>query len=313
MDFAPKTYSWVATRYDDIDALSWDIGSAVLSGVLLEVSAYPKPGLVAPRSMGAHKDMNLQTFMLSSAAIAPCLYACAKIGLEDDDASILPVIRGVGREFDRRLLQATHGVNTQRGILFSAGIICAAAGLCLRHKPAVTALEVLNAAGEITKGLCARELHDIDLGQATTAGEILFRDYGVTGIRGEVEAGFPTIANFGYPALRAALATGCSLNRALVHALINLIAEADDTTVLWRGGREAQDFVRGEAARICADGGALAKDGVKRIDELNAACIARNISPGGAADLLAVTAAVYLLEYQVFPEETMIGKTHDLL
>ncbi|WP_444459829.1 triphosphoribosyl-dephospho-CoA synthase [Rhodobacter capsulatus] len=61
---------------------AWSIGSAFLTGALLEISTHPKPGLVTPRSNGAHRDMNLQTFMVSSAVIAPCLYQCAEAGLD---------------------------------------------------------------------------------------------------------------------------------------------------------------------------------------------------------------------------------------
>ena len=119
-------------------------------------------------------------------------------------------------------------------------------------------------------------------------------------MRGEVEAGFPTVSAHGLPALRAALAAGHGLNRSLIHALIALIAGAEDTTVLWRGGVEALAFMKDEAARILALGGALTDAGFAAIERFDAACVARNLSPGGAADLLAVTAASHLLEARRF-------------
>ncbi|MBN2752164.1 MAG: triphosphoribosyl-dephospho-CoA synthase, partial [Rhodospirillaceae bacterium] len=114
MDFSPDLLSRSFATNEQTESVSWDIGSAVLSGLLLEVSAYPKPGLVAPCAMGAHRDMDLQSFMLSSAAIAPALFACARAGLVHKGApeAILPIIRAIGRAFDQRLLHATHGVNT---------------------------------------------------------------------------------------------------------------------------------------------------------------------------------------------------------
>lgn len=308
MGFSPRVYSWVATSADANEQKSWRIGSAVLSGLLLEVSSHPKPGLVAPCSMGSHQDMDLQSFMLSSAAIAPCLFGCAKIGLshKGSPSSILPFLRDIGRYFERDLLRATHGVNTQRGALFSAGVICAAAGLCLQEAETVCAVDVLEKSARITKGLCERELYSADLSNPVTAGENLYCTYGTTGIRGEVEAGFPTVLNHGLPAFDGALEAGCGLNDALIHALIVMIARADDTTVLWRGGREAQDFIRHEAAQICASGGALTAEGLTKVEALNQKCVERNISPGGSADLLAITASVYLLEHEIFPEQSMI-------
>lgn len=308
MDFATDPATQIAAGGGREDQICWDIGSAVLSGVLLEVSAYPKPGLVAPRSMGAHRDMDLQTFMLSSAAIAPCLFACARAGFRhiDSPESLLPQIREIGRAYDARLLAATHGVNTQRGMLFSAGLIAAAAGLMARDGLPRIPENLFAAVARIARGLCERELVQRS-GTARTAGEILYRDHGARGIRGEVEAGFPTVAAHGLPALRTALAEGHGLNRCLVHGLIALAAHAEDTTVLWRSGPEGLAFVQREAVRIQSLGGALTPAGMVEIERLNVACIDRNISPGGSADLLAVTVAVHLLENGRFPESCMIS------
>ncbi|MFL9824792.1 triphosphoribosyl-dephospho-CoA synthase MdcB [Rhodoplanes sp. SY1] len=286
-----------------LDAAAWRIGSAALAGLLLEVCSHPKPGLVTPRSMGAHADMDVRTFMLSSAAIAPCLFQCAALGRSHRGAlvDLLPAVRAVGRDHDAALLGATNGVNTQRGALFCAGLLAAAAGCVSRSADTLRAEDVLRTVGAITEGLCARELHG-RTGTPHTAGEILFRRHGTLGIRGEVEAGFPTVLDCGLPALRTALAAGHGLDRALVHALIALIAVADDTTVMWRGGPEALDFVRAEARRVMDLGGALTPEGVAAIERLDAACIARRVSPGGAADLLSVTVGAHLIEHGTFPE-----------
>jgi len=297
---------------EETESTVWEIGSAVLSGLLLEVSAWPKPGLVAPRAMGAHRDMDLQTFMLSSAAIAPAFYACARAGLVHGGApeALLPAIRAIGRDFDRRLLFSTHGVNTQRGALFCAGLLAAAAGAAAQEEGGLTAEAAFAMTARITHGLTDRELVSRDPARAKTNGEILYRDYGVLGIRGEVEAGFPSVAFHGLPALRTALAEGHGLNDALVHTLLVLIAETEDTTILWRGGPEGLAFLQGEAVRILTLGGALSEAGRAEIEGLNAACVERRLSPGGAADLLAVTAAAYLLDHRRFPESAMIKSHH---
>ena len=63
-----------------VDSRSWEIGGAILKGVLLEVASSPKPGLVCYGSAGAHCDMNIMTFMASSATIAPAFYLSAQAG-----------------------------------------------------------------------------------------------------------------------------------------------------------------------------------------------------------------------------------------
>lgn len=35
------------------------IGECLLKALLMEVSAWPKPGLVTPHSQGTHKDMDI--------------------------------------------------------------------------------------------------------------------------------------------------------------------------------------------------------------------------------------------------------------
>jgi len=311
MDFSPDLFSRATAMSEETESTVREIGSAVLTGLLLEVSAWPKPGLVAPRAMGAHRDMDLQTFMLSSAAIAPALYDCARAGLAHAGApeALLPAIRAIGRDFDRRLLFSTHGVNTQRGALFCGGLLAAAAGAAAQEGGAPDVAAAFAMTARITHGLTDRELVSRDPARARTNGEILYRDYGVLGIRGEVEAGFPSVAFHGLPALRTALAAGHGLNDALVHTLLVLIAETEDTTILWRGGPEGLAFLQGEAVRILNLDGALSETGRAEIERLNAVCVERRLSPGGAADLLAVTAAAYLLENRRFPESAMV-KSH---
>ncbi|AZB57962.1 triphosphoribosyl-dephospho-CoA synthase MdcB (plasmid) [Cereibacter sphaeroides] len=273
---------------------AWSIGSAFLTGALLEISTHPKPGLVTPRSNGAHRDMNLQTFMVSSAAIAPCLYQCAEAGLNHAGLArtLLPQVRSIGVRHEARLLEATHGVNTQRGLLFSAGLFCAAAGLVRRRSLQCDEAGLFETVAQMADGLCDRELRRIGQRAPETAGEKLFQKYGTLGIRGEAEAGFPTVRSAGLPVLRAACEAGAPLQAVLLHTLISLMTRTDDTTVLWRGGPEALAFVRGRAGEIMALGGALTAAGFAAIQAFDADCIARNVSPGGSADLLAVTVGV---------------------
>lgn len=300
---------------DGIAPAAWTVGSACLSGVLLEVSAHPKPGLVTPRSMGAHSDMDQQTFMLTSAAIAPCFHRCAAIGFNHggDALDVLPQVRAVGRDYDKLLMAASNGVNTQRGALFALGVTAAAAGRAMRDGHAASADRIFAQVAAITSGMVQRELIERNT-EPVTAGEQLHARYGTRGIRGEVEDGFPTVAIYGLPVLRAAIDAGHGLNRALVHTLISLIAEAEDSTVLWRGGPDALAFVQREARRIRDIGGAMTRTGLASIEAFNTECIARRISAGGAADLLAVTIAVYLIEHGSFPMSATTGfeTLHDL-
>ena len=61
-----------------------------------------------------------------------------------------------------------------------------------------------------------------------------------------------------------------------------------DTNVVSRGGLEGLDYVRSHASALLAEGGVLAPDGIAKMQAFDDALIARHLSPGGSADLLAV-------------------------
>ena len=73
-----------------------------------------------------------------------------------------------------------------------------------------------------------------------------------------------------------------------VHACFALVAVVEDTNLLHRGGREGLAFARREAEAFLAAGGVGAPDWRARAVATHAAFVARNLSPGGAADILAM-------------------------
>lgn len=282
-------------------------GEAILKAILLEVCCYPKPGLVTPHSSGAHSDMNLQTFMLSSAAIAPCFNECALTGFQHYQplTMLLAQIRPIGQRYEQHLLATTQGVNTQRGILFSASVLCAAAGYLAANQIIINASTLSETCAAICVGLCQRDFAALQQRPPLTAGESLYHTYGVTGIRGEAEQGFPTVITFGLPALTYAFAQGADIRTAMSHCLINLIAHCEDTTVLWRGGPRLLGQLRQRAKAIVDAGGMLNPQGKEHMLLLNEWCCQEHISPGGCADLLALTAGMYLICHQHFPNGVM--------
>ena len=260
-----------------------------IEALLFEAAAHPSPGLVDPFHSGSHKDMDFFTFQASTAALAHALARCAEAGIRHDShpATLLPVLRRIGLEAERDMLRATQGVNTQKGALFSMGLVLGASGLLIKEGAALKADAVAATLQRMTAGITARELGKEKAG---TAGEEAYRRYGISGIRGEVERGLPCVLRFGLPALEKALAGGKDRNRALIVTLISLMAEVDDTTIIHRAGSaEALAAVRRKAALLLGSG-ALDTDGWQEaVRQLDAELVRDNISPGGSADLLAIT------------------------
>jgi triphosphoribosyl-dephospho-CoA synthase len=92
---------------------------------------------------------------------------------------------------EQAMFEATDGVNTHKGGIFSLGLICFAAGRLRGLNRLVCAQSVCQQVAEICKGLVARELASRT--HAATAGEKQYQQFGLTGARGEAELGFPTV------------------------------------------------------------------------------------------------------------------------
>lgn len=137
-----------------------------------------------------------------------------------------------------------------------------------------------------TRALLSRWCADAD--PAASHGSAALRDLGVTGARGEATSGFATVVHVGLPAYRARLAAYGDDEDALRWALVRIIAVNADTNLVARGGvaglEHARGWARGVVARDPSPAGL--------VDELTAADVdftTRRLSPGGSADLLALT------------------------
>ncbi|EAO2684227.1 triphosphoribosyl-dephospho-CoA synthase CitG [Salmonella enterica] len=275
------------------------IGECVLKAILMEACTWPKPGLVTPVSQGAHTDMDIWLFITSSVAIAPCFHACAQLGENHQGTpqKLFHAIRTTGVRYEQRLLQSTRQVNTQRGILFAGSILAAAAGWLSGHQETLSYTTLSQSVMAICRDLCRHDFAALTQRPPQTHGEKLYLNYGITGIRGEAEHGFPLVCNVGLPALHQALAAGLSWREALVHTLLALMAQCDDTTVLSRGGPVALAEMQQRAQRLVARGGMQYPDIEAALNDFNTWCLEQWVSPGGSADLLALCLAMYFLCY----------------
>lgn len=289
-------------KLSPFDADLQKVGQYLTQAILLEVSTHPKPGLVTRLSNGAHKDMSIFTFMMSSAVLSKAFNDLQDIGQAHRGtlAELFCKLRSYGVGAEAELLRVTKGVNTQRGILFAGGIVSAVSGYAMNMGLSRDAL--LPLIKEMAAGLVAKELKNLDHA-AMTAGEKLYYKYGITGIRGEVENGFPSVVNYGLSALEDAFDKGATINDALVHALIALMTVVEDSNVIWRTDYDTLLEVQRIAKNILSLGSVFTEKGRMAIAETERYFLQRRISPGGSADLLSVTITLYLLEHKEFPND----------
>lgn len=269
--------------------------------LLAEVTLTPKPGLVDCRNSGAHRDMDIGTFRRSAAAIGAWFPVFINQGREDamlPEEQLLARLRPVGMACETHMFQATGGVNTHKGAIFSLALLCSVFGRLYQQRRPVTAPALCAGVAAICQGLVSRELEHNNPGK--TAGQRLFAACGLRGARGEAEAGFPLVMNGALPLLRQRRENGWDEQAALTDCLLWLMAHNADTNVVSRGGMTGLRWLQQASSALLAQresGHAQAGTGkhcyaqaaTRALEKFDDACIARHLSPGGSADLLIVS------------------------
>lgn len=257
------------------------------TALVQEVSATPKPGLVDRSNCGAHRDMDYATFLASIHALAPWLRTFAEIGWRgaaESDAEVFAELRAAGQQAERAMLRATNGVNTHKGFIFSGALFCAsAARLTAGTGEALRCAQLSDACAQLAR----YALTDFEKQGTETTGLRLYRAHRLAGVRGEAAAGFPAVFEVGFPALRQWLARGVCENDAALAALLHLIAAVVDTNLIHRGGIDAAEACRQEAASLLTQ---LTPETITaQLASLDRQYIEKNLSPGGCADLLGLS------------------------
>lgn len=292
------------------------IARAALSALLEEVALSPKPGLVSPDSRGSHDDMDYEVFLASARALAPYFPRFAELGEERSDAlgDLLVLLRPLGIEAEKAMFTATGGVNTHKGLIFSLGLLCAAVGslvvegsLAAQGPPQGTTSrlpeEICGRAAAIACGIARRDFSPLRGARMVgslelTAGEKLYLEGGIRGVRGEAEDGFPSVLRHALPRLEKGLAAGLPMDHASLDALLLLFTVVQDTNVLSRAGEMGLSALKAGAAAALAAGGASSSQGKALIAELDKTLRTLNASPGGCADLLAITFFLHTFQVQ---------------
>lgn len=259
------------------------IAGLAVKALLDEVLTTPKPGLVDRNNNGSHTDMDLFTFSASASVLFPYFQKAYTLGFHSmDPKECFAKLRELGKSAERTMFYETRGVNTHKGAIFTLGIVCAAAGFT-----AITHSDIFQCCADMTAGI-TKELKDDSLPE--TNGKRLYKKYGVTGIRGELEAGLPSVKKIGLPMLERHLGNGKTLEYAGARALVAMIAEGKDTNLLARGGAVYSDLAQSKADHLLNWAFRQAD-----IEKLDAWFIENNLSPGGCADLLAVCYFLHFL------------------
>ncbi|MFO1160504.1 MAG: triphosphoribosyl-dephospho-CoA synthase, partial [Reyranellaceae bacterium] len=195
-----------------------------------------------------------------------------------------------GLEAEAAMLAATGGVNTHRGAIFGLGLLCAAAGTRAggRADPrqSLGAIVASRWRDGILQGPELLRSH----------GGMARRRYGAGGARREAAEGFPSVYAVGLPALRRGAELTNDDRAARVQACFALIAHLEDTNLIHRAGLDGLRFAQKAAREFLAEGGVGRSDWLRCASAVHDAFVARRLSPGGSADLLAMSLFVQACE-----------------
>ncbi|WP_088132901.1 triphosphoribosyl-dephospho-CoA synthase CitG [Vibrio gazogenes] len=275
------------------------VGRLAYHAMMLEVHLTPKPGLVDTVNQGAHHDMDLALFIRSAEVLAPYMASFVRTGWlhhRQPLSSLLAELRLIGIDAEVAMFQATSGVNTHKGMIFSMGLICGVVGWLQANQQHVNACAISEAVSQCCQHLVWDELREIKHRAPMTQGEKLYQQYGVAGARGEAASGFETVMIHALPAYQSAIAQAFSTEQALWQTLLVLIAHNQDTNLLSRGGMSGLLYVQQYASSLLASGGIAHPDIEMALNQFDRRLIERHLSPGGSADLLAVTWLIAELE-----------------
>jgi len=264
------------------------LSSYAQQAILTEISLTPKPGLVDKFSNGSHADMNYQTFIDSTAAISPWFSELVQVGFSFNDNDLtkaLPLIRNIGLPMESAMYEATQDVNTQKGIIFLMGLSLFACGKLFSQTDQFSIDEFRGIIQGVCKDLVVKEMTNTSK-TLKSHGEDIFHQHGFGGARAEAESGFATIFDFGLPHLAGVAELNDDV---LLQTFLAIAANNNDTNILYRSNAEVLSVFK----HLCKN--ALADFNDQNYAAVIDFCKCENISPGGSADLLAVTIFVWLV------------------
>ena len=264
----------------------------------MELDTPMKPGLVGPDSKGAHKDMDYDVMRKGIAAIRPFFPRMAMAATPEE-------LRQLGIDAEAAMLAATGGVNTHRGAIFALGLALNAAGRTLSAAGRLHARRMegddnervmQSCLSEMSQSISRKSLNDSELhSTAHGHGAEAVKQYGVKGARELASEGYQALFEDWLPYYRrlqlspSIVLPGSDVgswtrgHSREIGVLIRIMSTLDDTCILHRVGYNRAQEVKKEAKALLA---AITKN------KLSSMCMrfaAEGISPGGAADMLALT------------------------
>ena len=265
---------WDAIQMVPPTTIPYIIGHLASMALQAELDTTPKPGLVDRNDNGAHRDMDYALMHRSIQALHPYFVRLAQIGF-DNPQPRHDEIQQVGIEAEQAMFNATGGVNTHKGALFSIGLAAVALG----------GMACSNNAQLHSLSNSIASLASLFPDTSGTHGSKAKANNKLKGALDNAREGYPQLFKAWLPFYLDRLAKG---DRYALHkTLLRIMCDLDDTNIVYRTSMETMQEVQTEARRML--------EHIPETTHFEAALLAmntdyirRNISPGGSADMLSL-------------------------
>ncbi|QQS87337.1 triphosphoribosyl-dephospho-CoA synthase CitG [Fusobacterium canifelinum] len=272
-----------------------EVAKLATKALLYEVSISPKAGLVSRLSNGSHKDMDFYTFIDSALSLDNYFSECYIYGQENNfySPSFFKNLRDLGKKAEKEMYQATDGINTHKGTIFSMGIVISVLASYLKEVDKID-LKILS---EKIKSMCSPLLEELEnINNFSTYGEKAFKNYHLTGARGLALSGYDIVLLDGINKLKE-FTKILDFETSCILLLFYYISILDDTNIVNRANFETLKEIQILCENLYEENSkSLSKEKIRNeMSKLNDIFIEKNISAGGSADLLILTIFVYIL------------------
>ncbi len=293
-----------------------NIATCCQLALLLEVSAYPKPGLVH-RTKEFH-ETSFEHFLSSASSLYWPFFEAAMNGIKGK-CSIGRLVKLAVR----RMLDWQHGGNTHLGALLLIIPMATAAGMIndfpvgpsklrkelmsvLKMMRPKDTKEIFQSIAYVMPGGLGRVPY-LDVKEQRTYEEI--RRKKITPIVAlkpyvdrdivahEWATGYSLTFELGYKELKRQIARAKNLNEAIVNTFLKILAQKPDTLIIRRAGIQLARLASAMAAKAIKLGGISYAKGIEEVAKMDEQFRkTKSMRPGATADLLCSSLVVLLME-----------------
>jgi triphosphoribosyl-dephospho-CoA synthase len=307
--------------------IAFSVSQCLQLAILLEVSAYPKPGNV--HRTADFLGTRYEHFLASAVAVAPHLREAAEKGRKALTENIPLDAINLGKIIKDSVSDVAAWQRDKNTLLGSVTLlvpVAAAAGLtlanrgsfsvnALRHNlksvvEATTPKDAVNFYDAIAiakpGGLGKAPRLDVNdkaskqriLAQGTSLYEVFQISSSWDSISAEWTRNFHITFDIGHPFFTAQLEETGDINTASVHTFLKVLSLVPDTLIARKAGKPKAEWVSKEAGKVLDAGGLATSKGktsLRRLDqELHD--ISHKLNPGTTADITSAVLAVAILE-----------------